>query len=184
MTTNATFDFSIDHVPEDWKEAQRIAPAPDRKPLQMRHKMAVGLTSNRVDLLSAGISGLALSVAGGVAWYFIETGGHSSSPILSLALGFIIAAAVRLGGGPGDADVRATVAFVFYTMAVLVTAYMIERHDFQVTYGYTPDLSETEYWLVRDRLKEPLVLLGWAGGLVLSTQISYLTRGRRTRAGL
>lgn len=179
MTNETTLDFSMRTVPEGWASAAGDAPALDTSPLRPKRKLAIATAVERVDVMTAVIAALAISVAAGVAWYAFETNDVTTSPVIALATGLVIAIAVRLGGGAGDPDIRASISFLFYLATVVTTAYMIERHDFLLTYGQAPSVADVEYWLVRDRLKQPIVILGWAGGLVLSTQVSYLTRKRR-----
>lgn len=179
MKQESAFDFSIQNVPDTWRAAEGDAPVSDRRPLRQVRQGSIRTLTERVDIMTATIAALAVSVATGVTWFLFETRGVTESPLVALFVGLAISLAVRLGGGKGDPDIRATIAFVFYLSTVLITAYLIERHDFQITYRETPNREQTEYWLVRDRLTEPIVLLGWAAGLVLSTQISYITRQRR-----
>ncbi len=179
MKSETTFDFSIRSVPDEWKDAAEQAPELDAGIMRAKRTVRVRPSTERVDIMTSVIAALAISGVTGVAWYLFETRGVSDSPLLAILLGLVISIAVRLGGGPGDPDIRATISFIFYLTTVLAVAYMVERYDYQVTYRATPNLDQTEYWIVRDRLKEPTVILGWAAGLVLSTQISYVTRERR-----
>lgn len=179
--SNTTFDFSIDTVPVSWRDAEVEAPELDTAAPRSRRSVSIPSALDRVDIMTSVIAALATSTSCGVAWYLFETRGVSTSPLIALLVGLVIALAVRLGGGQGDPDVRATIAFIFYMATVLMTAYMIERFDYRITYGESPNVAQTEYWIVRDRISQPLIILGWAGGLVLSTQISYITRKRDRR---
>ncbi len=176
--SNTVFDFSVDSVPDSWRDAEIDAPELDANMPRSRRSVSIPSALDRIDIMTSVIAALATSTVTGVAWYMFETRNVSDSPLLALVAGLVIALAVRLGGGKGDPDVRASIAFIFYMATVLITAYMIERFDYQITYRETPNISQTEYWIVRDRISQPLVVLGWAGGLVLSTQISYITRKR------
>ncbi len=177
--SDTTFDFDIQTVPDSWKDAEGEAPEMDTRAPRSRRTVSVPAAIDRIDVMTAVIAALSVSTATGVTWFLFETRGVPESPLLALFVGLFIALAVRLGGGKGDPDIRATISFIFYLATVLITAYLIERHDFQITYRETPNVSQTEYWIVRDRLSQPLVVLGWAAGLVLSTQVSYITRRRR-----
>ncbi len=180
MKTETSYDFSMNSVPDSWHEAADEAPAPDPKPLYKKKSLAVMPIGDKVDLTTAFIASVVMSVLTGVTWYLFETRRVTDSPWLALAVGVFIALAVRLGGTAAEPDIRATVSAVFYLATVLTTVYMIERHDFRLLYTVSPGLKESESALVRDRLTEPTVIFAWVLGLVTTMQLSYWT-GRRRR---
>lgn len=178
MTTNDTLDFSMKNVPSEWHEAAHEAPESDGQPLRHKRVLAVIPTFERADLLTGTIAAIAMSVVAGVAWFAMETRGHLVTPWLAIPLALLMAVAVRLGCGRPEPEVRATLATIFYLLALFGTIYMIERYDFILTYGYTPDLTAAENALVRDRLTQPETVLAWVTGLLIVVQTSYLSRRR------
>lgn len=181
MNTETLYDFSMDSVPDAWRSAADDAPEVDQSPLKRKRSMLVMPSGEKLDLTTALISALALSVASGTTWYLFETRYLSNSPWLAVLVALIVTLAVRLGGTSADRELRATMSSVFFMATVMTTVYFIERTEFRAAYGENPDLAESELAFVRDRLSEPEVVLSWVAGLVLCMQVSYLTAKRRRR---
>jgi hypothetical protein len=176
MTTRTELNFSLRNVPDTWNEAAAEAPEGDNAPL--RRKRIVGQLPQRyeVDVLTATIAGLSLAVISGVTWYLLETRGAMTSPWIAVAMGVVIAMAVRLGAGRNHPEVRATISVILYLSGVFIVAYLIERHQFVRLYGGEASIAGGERGLVRDRLTQPLTLLAWSLGLFVSVQLSYILR--------
>lgn len=179
MNTQTNMDFSMRSVPEEWHEAADEAPETDNGPLRNRRSLAVMPRGEQVDLVTSFIAAITMSVVAGTSWYLFETRGVTSSPLLAVLLAALIALSVRLGGGAADPEVRATISGVFYMAAIIVGTYFIERYDFRLTYGITPDLTASQEAVVRDRLSQPEVVIAWTAGLVLAMQLSYWTAKRK-----
>lgn len=171
--------FSLRDVPEDWTEAGKHESTDGPQMLTRRTEVRTKRRNDPVDLLTALIAALALAVGVGSTWYLFEVNDVTSSPLLALAAGGFIALGVRLGGGAGDPDIRASVSFIFYMTTVFAVAYLVERHNLGAVREGSPELSDIERRVMHHWLSKPGVLLSWVGGLAVSTQISYITRGRR-----
>ncbi len=178
--TNTSLDFSMGSVPDSWHDAAVDGPEMDYSPLNSAKKkrLRVAPSLEQVDMVTASIAAIAMSFVGGVLWFALETRGHVDSPWLAVALGALVAAAIRLGGGRANPEMRATLAVVFYLVTLLVSIYFVERFDYILTYGSAPGLNATENAFVRDRFTDPETVLAWVAGLVVAIQVSYMTRRR------
>ena len=116
----------------------------------------------------------ATSVVGGVAWYALHRNGVTT-PWLALALGLMLAIAVR-SGGPDDAQTRGVLALLFYLVTASVTIFLIIRFTFQEIYGSTPDLRQLETALLYDWLTRPSAVVAWLGGAFVANWCSKLLR--------
>ena len=96
METKSPFDFSIRSAPETWREAAVDAPEGDPDPI--RRKRVVGELPIRyeIDAVTASIAAFAISIVTGAGWYLLEVQNGAASPWIALALGAVIAIAVRL----------------------------------------------------------------------------------------
>ncbi len=175
---DTTLDFSMTSVPDEWHDAATEAPESDAKPIRRKRALAVIPSMDRADLVTGSIAAIGMAVVGGVAWFAIETRDHATTPWMAVGLAILMAIAVRLGCGRPEPEIRATLATIFYMLALFGTVYMIERYDFVLTYGYAPDLASAENALVRDRLTSPETVIAWVVGLLVVIQMSYFSRRR------
>ncbi len=172
-------DFSMQTVPDSWRDAEGDAPDADATPITKKKTLAVVPDADPPDMITGTIAALSMSFVCGAAWYAVETQRVLVTPWLAVFCGLFIGIAVRLGMGARHADVRATLSLIFYVMTIAATSYMIERFDWVQLYGSAPNLRQSETELVRDRLTEPTTVIAWLIGAVATVQIGYLLRERR-----
>ncbi len=180
--TDSALDFSMQNVPEGWHEAASDGPEQDYAPLNAssrgKKKLKIAPAAEKVDLVTASIAGIAVSFAGSVLWYGLETRGHFVSPWTAIGFAILTAIAVRLGGTRADPEIRATLSVIIYLIGLLATIFFIERFDYLLTFGESPGLEATEDVFIRDRFTDPMTVAAWAVGVVVAAQVSYSTRRR------
>jgi len=119
---------------------------------------------------------VAMSVVAGYAWYQMDASGTLRTPWLAVALGVLIAVAVRLGGGKGDRGSRAIVAGTFYAVTLVVVTCLAARHNWAVLYGDNGLVSFEEDFM--RRITDPITLAAWAIGGYASVKLSLLLGNR------
>lgn len=178
--TDSALDFSMQNVPDDWRSAAEDGPEQDYAPLNTngKRKFKIAPSSERVDLVTASIAGISVTFVASVLWFALETRGHLVSPWSAVGFAVLTALAVRLGGTRADPEIRATLSVIIYLIGLLATIFFIERFDYLLTFGVSPDLDATESVFVRDRFTDPMTVLAWVAGVVTTVQVSYWTRKR------
>ncbi len=176
MGTDHDLDFSTSTAPESWFEAAAQAPKGEERPFTQASMLTVLPVNNRIDLLMTALTSVAMSVVAGYAWYQMDASGTLRSPWLAVALGVLIAVAVRLGGGKGDRGSRAIVAAGFYAVTLLAVTSMAARHNWTVLYGDN-GLVSFEEDLMR-RIADPITLVAWALGGFTAVKLSLLLGSR------
>lgn len=177
MGTDHDLDFSTSTAPESWFEAAAQAPKGDeQRPFVQPGVLPVLPVNNRIDLLMTALTSVAMSVVAGYAWYQMDASGTLRTPWLAVALGVLIALAVRLGGGKGDRGSRAIVAGTFYTVTLVAVTCLAARHNWTVLYGDN-GLVSFEEDLMR-RIADPITLVAWAIGGYATVKLSLLLGNR------
>lgn len=172
MGTDHDLDFSASTAPESWFEAAAQAPKGEERPFAQPGMLPVLPSNNRIDLLMTGLTSVAMSVVAGYAWYTMDASGTLRTPWLAVALGVLLALAVRLGGGKGDRGSRAIVAGTFYAVTLMAVTCLAARHNWTVLYGDT-GLVSFEEDLMR-RIGDPVTLVAWALGGFAAVKLSLL----------
>ena len=173
--------FSMKTVPESWKDAETEAGVPDKTPLRKERAVNVMPIREDADTLTGIVAALSMSVITGVVWYLYESRDVITSPWLAVPVGVLIAVAVRLGTGPYHSDVRATISLIFYILTVFITAFFIESHDYLAIFGERPGFSELQTELVRDRLTQPMTMVGWVVGMMANVQMGLALNARKIK---
>lgn len=177
MGTDHDLDFSTSTAPESWFEAAAQAPKGDeQRPFVQPSVLPVLPVNNRIDLLMTALTSVAMSVVAGYAWYQMDSSGTLRTPWLAVALGVLIALAVRLGGGKGDRGSRAIVAGTFYSVTLVAVTCLAARHNWAVLYGDN-GLVSFEEDLMR-RIADPVTLVAWAIGGYATVKLSLLLGNR------
>jgi hypothetical protein len=176
--TEHDLDFSASTAPDSWYEAAAQAPQGAERPVTSSSFLPTLPSSRGVDLAMACLTTLAMSVACGYAWYQIDTTQMVRSPWLAVALGVMIAVAVRLGGGRRDRETRAALAGLFYVVTLLSVAFLATRHSYVDLYGSSPSLVSFEEELFRSRFSDPWTVVAWFAGAVTAVKLSLLLGDR------
>lgn len=174
------FDFSVRSVPDAWSDAAKEAPQGTPGPLidrgVGRHRLPSGI---RPDLITGTLTGLAMTVISGAAWFALDVGGIYRGPWLAVLLGFLIAVSVRLGAGPAGPEQRATVGGVLYLVAVVATTYFIVRENYANLYRRDPSETQIETIFTDEYLSDPLTVLAWVLGLAVLLWASFTLKSKR-----
>lgn len=173
--------FSMKTVPESWKEAETEAGGADTTPLRKERAVNVVPIRQDADALTGTVAALSMSVITGVVWYLYESRDVITSPWLAIPVGVLIAVAVRLGTGANHGDVRATISLIFYILTVFITAFFIESRDYLLVFGERPGFNELQTELVRDRLTQPMTMLGWVVGMIANVQTGLALNARKVK---
>ncbi len=181
MTNIDSNTFSMKTVPDSWREAETEAGVPDPTPLRKDRAVSVVPIRQDADVLTGVVAALCMSIMTGVCWYLYESRDVITTPWLAIPVGVLIAIAVRLGTGANHGDVKATISLIFYILTVFVVAFFIESRDFLLVFGHRPSFTELQTELVRDRLTQPMTMLGWLLGLVANLQTGFALTPRRKK---
>lgn len=181
MTDIDSTSFSMKTVPDSWIEAENEAGLVDHTPLKKERAVGVVPIRQEADVLTGFVAAFCMSVVTGLCWYLYESRDVITTPWLAVPVGVLIAVAVRLGTGPNHGDVKATISLIFYILTVFVTAFFIESRDYLLVFGHRPDFDELQTELVRDRLTEPMTMVGWIVGMIANLQTGFALNARRTR---
>ena len=175
MSSQEHFDFSTKTIPDSWAEAAAEAPAGDGQgPSPTSGSPAIAPPRTSLDVFTACMAVAATSILGGVAWYILQQNGVTT-PWLAVALGAMMAVAVRVGGGE-DAQTRGVLALFFYVLTASVTIFFITRASYQDLYGSTPNLRQLEQELVFNWFTTRTALAAWLGGAFMANWGSKLLR--------
>lgn len=181
MTNIDSTSFSMKTVPDSWIDAENEAGVVDHTPLKKERAVGVVPIRQEADALTGIVAAFCMSVMTGVCWYLYESRDVVTTPWLAIPVGVLIAVAVRLGTGAHHGDVKATISLIFYILTVFITAFFIESRDYLMVFGHRPDLDELQTELVRDRLTQPMTMLGWVAGMFACLQTGVALNARRFR---
>jgi hypothetical protein len=176
VNTPDSLDFSPRSVPESWVEAAADAPSygdPRRRRNQStRHTLPV---STSLDLFTACLAAGAASIVSGYAWYELHLGGFTT-PWITVAIGLIIATAIRLGGGSEDIQTRGILGLLIYLLTTTIVISLITRATYVDLYGTNPGLEGFEQELFNGRLTDPLAIAAWVLGGALAAVTARVLR--------
>lgn len=179
MSSEQRFDMSSDAIPSSWHEAASHAPQGTAAPLQKAGPMRAMPSGKSLDTFTATLSGAVVSIISGYLWFEVEMTTGKPYTWIALIVGMAIAIAVRIGGGPPDHQIRATISMMFYLLTSIVALFLIGRANYSETYGQSASLLDFESQLINTRLSDPMSALALAMGAVLAVFISYAMRRNR-----
>ncbi len=184
MTKIDAKSFSLKTIPDAWVDAQNDAGGVDNTPIKKDRAVNMVPLREEADAITGVVAAFCMSVITGTCWYLYEIEDVLTTPWLAIPVGVLIAVAVRLGSGADHSDVRASISLIFYILTVFITAFFIESHDFQLVFGERPGFGELQTELVRDRLTQPMTMLGWLAGLVANLQTTFALSNKRRRSSV
>lgn len=160
-------NFSVRTVPESWRAAAAEAPKAEPGPLVDRSRRGQRLpTGLRPDIVTGTLTGIAMAVISGAAWYSLSVGAIYRGPWLAVLMGILVAVSVRLGAGPAGPEMRMTAGATLYVLSVIVTHYFIARQDHITLFREQPSAAQVEDILTSQYLSEPVVIVAWIVGLL------------------
>ncbi len=172
-----TFDMSMDTVPGRWHDAQLDSPF---------DHTADGFTnrSNRFNTIPTGqqssfignVAAIGSSFVTGSVWYLCEVLDVYRGPWAAVAMGVVIAIAVRLAGGSLGPSYRAALTVASYLLTLLLMLILITHRELTDIYGGIDGFQVYEQTLVRTRLQDPGHLIAYGFGGFIASQIAYLHR--------
>jgi hypothetical protein len=166
-------DFSLQGTPERWFDAAEQSGNEAVAPVAARRRRPIPVTGRHTDPFVALLAGFAMALVVGLGWFLLELDGTISSPWVVAATGLLIGAAVRLGGGPFDPAVRATISLLVFLVTTLVVSFLVVRYQLAALEPDLP-LRFEEHMFIRNRILEPGYALATAGGAWLAIQTNYL----------
>lgn len=174
------YDFSMEHVPADWVEAQLESPLGkgDPRPLSSAARFS-SIPTRAESTFIPNIVALGASFIGGTAWYFIEILSLYRGPWLAVGVGAFIALAVRLTG-MGEQTYRAVVSVSAYLLTTFAALVLITYRDLSTIYGSGYNFSEFEDAVVATRIENLSSLLALLLGGLVAGSIGFLRRGQRS----
>ncbi len=171
---DSNLQFSVRDIPESWTEAAAEGPEATPGPLVDRRQSGRRLPSGaKPDLVTGMLTGIAMTVISGAAWFSINLSGSYRGPWLAVLLGALVAISVRLGAGPAGPEMRLTVGAALYIISLVSTTFVIIRGNYIALYGRAPTFGQTEDILTMDYLTEPVVVAAWLLGLALMCWSSF-----------
>jgi hypothetical protein len=171
------FDFSLQTVPDRWFDAAEESGQTDPTPLTRPRPDKAVPHGQRADPFAAFLAGTAMALAAGTGWFLLEFDGIIS-PWSVTVLGILIGTSVRLGAGPYDPAMRATVALVLFAVTAIVVSFLSVRLQLQVTNMDFSFAYEEREWL-RRRIYDPAYAGCTALGAVLAARVNYIASNRR-----
>ncbi len=172
--TDSKTTFSVRDIPESWVDAAAEGPVGSPGPLVERRRSGRRLpTGAKPDLVTGALTGIAMTVISGAAWFTVDLSGTYTGPWLAVLLGVLVAIAVRLGSGPAGPEMRMTVGAALYIAGVLATTAVIVRTTYTNLYGRAPSAGQIEDIITSDYVTRPLVVLAWVTGLAVMAWTSF-----------
>ncbi len=173
MTTNDKFNFSVDTVPDEWTEAVQQAPSAgsQHRPTG-RGGPKVMPSRQKTDVFSAGFLGVAVAIASGIGWYFLEVNDPGYFWWAPAAIGLLIGFGVRLAGGSASPGLSFAVSTVLFCLTVFVTGIAIARFNL-VDQLAAVDADSLESQLIFDQFTRMNSWLGLVGGFLAMSLTSF-----------
>ena len=175
--SDSNLDFSVRSVPDSWTAAADEAPKPseDRRLRQPGFRRLP--TGSRPDLVTGTLTGIAMTVIAGAAWYLNSVNavftGRWVVFILSVLLGVLIAVAVRLGAGPAGPEQRVGVGAALYVIAVLGIAFAVSREQFTALNRRSPTFGQVEDLVTTFYLNDIVTVAAWILGFAVMAYTTF-----------
>lgn len=178
-TADNRFDVSMETVPEGWVEAQSASPVglAAINSLARSPRFATIPTPSESPYV-ANVTALGASFITGTVWYLVALFDVYDGPWIATLAAAIISLAVQLAGG-ADRTYRAALSVTFYLITLLIVLLMITHRQLIDVYGTAGGFRNYEDVLVRTRLQNPVHMLAYGLGALLSVQISFFHRPGR-----
>jgi hypothetical protein len=180
--SESNLDFSVRNVPESWTAAADEAPESSNDPILNRSGFRRLPTGSRPDLVTGALSGIAMTVIAGAAWYLNSVNavftGRGVVFVLSVMLGALIAVAVRLGAGPAGPELRVGVGAGLYVTAVLGIAFAVSREQYTALNRRSPTLGQVEDLVTTFYLNDMVTIGAWIAGFVVMAYTTFALKRR------
>ncbi|NNE96396.1 MAG: hypothetical protein HKN24_10245 [Acidimicrobiales bacterium] len=181
--SDSNLDFSVRNVPDSWSIAAEDAPKPPEGPAITRSTVRRMPTGTRPDLVTGALSGIAMTVITGAAWYLNSVNAvFTSTPVvfvLSILLGALIAIAIRLGAGPAGPELRVAVGAALYVVAILSIAFAVSREQYTALNRRSPTFSQVEDLVTTFYLNDVSTVVAWILGMMVMAWTTFALRHRR-----
>ncbi len=177
-------NFSVRNVPDSWHAAAGDAPKSDgtgpATPSRTRHRLPTG---TRPDLVTGALSGLAMTIVAGAAWYLNDINSKfTSGPAVigfSIAFGALIAIAVRIGAGPAGPEMRVGIGAALYLSGLFLIAFFASRERYSALNRRSPSFQEVEDIVTALYLNDLAAVVGWIVGLGVMGWMTFALKHRR-----
>ncbi len=176
-------DFSVRKVPDSWTAAAEDAPQPPVAGRVEQSGFRRLPTGTRPDLVTGALTGIAMTVIAGAAWYLNSVNavftGSAVEFLMSILLGALIAVAVRLGAGPAGPELRVGVGAGLYIAAILSVPFAVTREQFTALNRRSPSFAEVEDLVTANYLNSFTTVAAWILGLVVMAYATFALKHRR-----
>ena len=177
-------NFSVRNVPDSWHAAAEEAPKSDstgsRQPTRSRHRIPTG---TRPDLVTGALSGLAMTIVAGAAWYLNDINAKFTSIpavfVFSIVFGALVAVAVRIGAGPAGPEMRVGIGAALYLSGLFFIAFFVAREQFGALNRRSPSFNEVETLATDLYLSNVFTLAAWIVGLGVMSWTTFALKHRR-----
>ncbi len=183
--SETNLDFSVRNVPDSWNEAAKDAPEPGEGRVDNRRAGRRLPTGSRPDLTTGTLSGIAMAVITGAAWYLNDINGVFTSGLADFVaaslMAALIAIAVRIGAGPAGPEMRVGIGAALYIVAILGVAFAVSREQFVAVNRRTPSFGELETLVSSLYLNSFVTVASWIVGLAVMGWSTFALRHRFRR---
>lgn len=176
---NDSFNMSIDHVPDDWVEAEKASPLDDDDgALLKRNTRFNTMPTGHQSPFISNVVALAAAFISGCVWYFSHALDMYRGPWAALAAGVFIAVAIRLTK-IGQPPYRLFLAISTYLVTVMVVLVLLTRRDLSASFRPNLSFGDYEQALMRTRLRDVWYLTALGLGGFLTGVIAFVSPGKR-----
>ncbi|MFW2382858.1 MAG: hypothetical protein ACN4GZ_13965 [Acidimicrobiales bacterium] len=181
--SESKLDFSVRNVPDSWTMAAEEAPQPPDDVRVRQSGVRRMPTGTRPDLVTGALSGIAMTVIAGAAWYLNSVNavftGRAVVFVMSVLLGALIAVAVRLGAGPAGPELRVGVGATLFIIAIFGVAFAVTREQYTALNRRSPSFGEVEELVTTFYLNDLGTIVAWTLGLVVMAYSTFALKHRR-----
>lgn len=175
-----SFDMSLETVPGGWRDAQLESPIDQIDDGFTNRSGRFGtIPTGQQSSFIGNVAALGASFVTGTLWYLCEVLDLYRGPWVAVAMGAVIALAVRLAGGSLGPSYRAVLSVASYLLTLLLLLMLITHRELTDIYGGIAEFQSYEQTLVRTRLQDPTHLIAYGFGGFVAAQIAYLHRPTR-----